>query len=79
MLHLIPAFWLCCWRPGAASVVQFTTEDGFSFIYPQEAETVYKLYVFDKIEGLENERSCSDLLVLLLTQMTVYGQQCFPP
>lgn len=59
-------------------MVQFTAEYGFSFIYPQEAETVYKLYAFDKIKGLETERSCSDLLALLLTQMTVYGQRCFP-
>jgi len=79
MVHLAAAFWLCCWRPGPASVAQFTAEYKFSFIYPQEAETVYKLYTFDKIKGLENERSGSDLLALLLTQMTVYvSQWCFP-
>lgn len=77
MVHLAPVFWLCYCRPGAAAVVQFTAENGFSFIYSQEAEAVYRVYAFDKIKGLENERSCSDLLALLLTQMTVYGQQCF--
>lgn len=50
---------------------------GVSFIYPQEAETVYRFYAFDKIRGLESERSCSDLFALLLIQMMVYGQRCF--
>lgn len=77
MVHSSPASWLCHQRPGAASVLQLTAENGFSFTYSQEAETVYKIYAFDKIKGLESERSCSDLLALLLTQMTVYGQQCF--
>lgn len=77
MVHLAPASWLCYQRPGAASALQFTAENDFSSIYSQEAKAVYKVYAFDKIKGLESERSCSDLLALLLTQMTVCGQQCF--
>lgn len=78
MVHLAPASWLCYWGPGAASVVQFTAENGFSFIYSQEADAVYKVHAFDKIKRLESERSCSDLsALLLLTQMPVYGQAVF--
>lgn len=70
LLALLLRTWGCI--PGTVY-----SRNGFSFIYSQETEAVYKVYAFDKIKGLESERSCSDLLALLLTQMTVYGQQHF--